>query len=567
MKVSKIKIERYKKVSEAEIVLSGVNVIVGGNNAGKSSALQGIHFAITAAMAARQQGQVTFSSDLLLYNPTPDFSVLRNGSPYLNQKGAANSSLKIYSNFVSEDDQVEESSYSILLYKGRNHGNIGCERDGDHLRIGSEVTNSSNLFCVYVPGLAGIPQHEELRAKAIVRRGVASGDANLYLRNIIYYIDRAGMLDALNSRLASVFPGVSVEVDFREEVDHRINVYISSGQARYPIELSGTGLLQVLQIYTYITYFNPKLLLLDEPDSHLHPDNQSVLCDSIVAISENTETQIILCTHSRHVIDSLSGCANFIWMKDGAIQEQGQNIERLPMLMDLGALDNFDKLRSGATSFVVLTEDRKSGLLQHLLAANNFPTSEMIIYSYKTSSNIESAIFFAEFLLEIAPDCKVIVHRDRDFMTDSESEVVANKILESGAIPFITSGSDIESYYVSLGHLSEALEVGVAEIEAWGNALATEHHNDIVMQFTRKRDEIKLTHYKSDRSRCPDTTGLIGANIPLPIDKRKGKFMLKKIRGGMHERFGREVDLITPTSHLKCPLLEAIFLEIWPVAE
>ena len=36
---------------------------------------------------------------------------------------------------------------------------------------------------VYVPGLAGISQFEQHRSESVVRRGVASGDANLYLRN------------------------------------------------------------------------------------------------------------------------------------------------------------------------------------------------------------------------------------------------------------------------------------------------------------------------------------------------------------------------------------------------
>ncbi|WP_447407574.1 AAA family ATPase, partial [Clostridium perfringens] len=85
----------------------------------------------------------------------------------------------------------------------------------------------------------------------------------------------------------------------------------------------GTGVLQTLQIFSYATLFKPKLLLLDEPDSHLHPDNQGLLADSLIALVENLETKIIISTHSRHLVESLYGEANFVWMKDGKIQEQG----------------------------------------------------------------------------------------------------------------------------------------------------------------------------------------------------------------------------------------------------
>ena len=77
MYLTELELKKYKKVSQAKLDLEPINVIVGGNNSGKSSILQGIHFSVTASVAARQQGQQTFSCDYLLYNPTRDFSVLR----------------------------------------------------------------------------------------------------------------------------------------------------------------------------------------------------------------------------------------------------------------------------------------------------------------------------------------------------------------------------------------------------------------------------------------------------------------------------------------------------------
>ncbi|MCU7886387.1 MAG: ATP-binding protein, partial [Candidatus Thiodiazotropha sp. (ex Lucinoma annulata)] len=39
MKITKIGIERFKQIQEAAIDLSPINIVVGGNNAGKSSIL------------------------------------------------------------------------------------------------------------------------------------------------------------------------------------------------------------------------------------------------------------------------------------------------------------------------------------------------------------------------------------------------------------------------------------------------------------------------------------------------------------------------------------------------
>lgn len=476
MKVTRLILERYKRIESAELNIADVNVIVGGNNSGKSSVLQGIHFAITVSATSRQQSQTTFSSDLLPYNPTPDFSILRNGSPYLNHAGTGDSKLTIHSSTTRDDGDIEEAHYSITLYKGRNHGNIGCNREGDYPSLGSLVTDTNNLYSIYVPGLAGIAQQEELRAKAIVKRGTASGDANLYLRNIIFYINQLGKLDELNTHLGRIFPGVSIDVSFDEQKDHRLNVYISSELGVHPIELSGTGLLQVIQIFSYVTYFSPKLLLLDEPDSHLHPDNQAELCQAISHITQESGCQIILCTHSRHVVEELSGIANFIWLKSGAVQEQGDDIPKLPLLLDLGALDSFDRLRADQVKLLVLTEDRDKKYLEFLLEQNNFNMDEIIIYSYKTSSNLEGAVLFVDFLREMAPNCQIMIHRDRDFMTDEEAEIICQSITRSGAMPFITTGSDIESYFISPEHLEEILAHPAPEIANWLDNLALEHH-------------------------------------------------------------------------------------------
>ena len=101
---------------------------------------------------------------------------------------------------------------------------MSCERTGDYTGFGSVITDEKNLFSIYVPGLAGISQKEELKSPAIVRRGVASGDANLYLRNVIYYLNKDNHLVNLNSMLQVVFPDIEIEVDFKEDKDTYLTV-------------------------------------------------------------------------------------------------------------------------------------------------------------------------------------------------------------------------------------------------------------------------------------------------------------------------------------------------------
>ena len=51
MQLESISIENFKKLRQITLELSDINYLVGGNNSGKSSVLQAIHCAITAAQS------------------------------------------------------------------------------------------------------------------------------------------------------------------------------------------------------------------------------------------------------------------------------------------------------------------------------------------------------------------------------------------------------------------------------------------------------------------------------------------------------------------------------------
>lgn len=551
MFLTKLVLENFKRVQKVELVLSGINVLVGGNNAGKSSVLQGIHFSVAAALASRTAGKDTYPQESLLYCPARNFENLRHGLGYTNQTNF--SFLRVTAPGTIGTGDV---THTVRVYRGRNEGNVGCVRSTSPVgqpALGLALSSYDNLFSIYVPGLAGIPQSEQFRTESVIRRGVASGDANMYLRNVILQILHKKLLASLNQHMRTLFPKFHIDITFDAKRDLYIDIQVSttgpSGR-KCPLELAGTGVLQALQIFSYVTLFEPKLLLLDEPDSHLHPDNQLLLASALKRIASETSTQILVSTHSRHLVDALYEDSNFIWLKEGKVFKQGLSMDILPMLLDIGALDSYDKLKAGAVKTVILTEDRKMEFVKVLAQGSDFDLKETLFFSYKTSTNLEAAIMLAEFLANIAPNTKVIVHRDRDFMSDSELKTVVARIEEAGASCYITDGSDIEAYFVVPEHLSVLLNEDFAEVDAWIDSLAQEIHNDLSLTFGRKRDDVKHLLYKKNLKDFPETGKLLGSKIPLPSENRKGKDMLKVVRSKMHERFGKTVDVKTETDYL-----------------
>ena len=555
LRITKIGLERFKRIHEATIDLSSINIIVGGNNSGKSSVLEGIHFSVVASVAARIAETKTFTQDSLLFCPTREFVNLRHGAPYKNQSNFGY--LRV---FAQEDD--DELSCNVKLYRGRNEGNVGCELSGS-VALRQVIAGSRKPFSIYVPGLSGIPQVEEYRTESIVRRGVASGDANLYLRNVIHLINEKRRLFELIGLMKTLFPTIFLTVSFDPEKDLYIDVKVSvtgrSGKM-VPLELVGTGVQQALQILSYVVLFRPFILLLDEPDSHLHPDNQGLLAKVMLAIASETNTNIIATTHSRHLVDALYDESNIVWLKKGKIFQQGDDIGRIPLLMDIGALDSFERLRDGAIGWVFLTEDANIDLFKKLAISAGYPEEEFVVYSYKASTNMQPALLLSEFIGEIAPNTKVVIHRDRDFMTDVEAQWVSELIEGSGAIPFITEGSDIESYFINPEHLAVLLNEDVQSIIDWQTDIARNNHNELFHKFTRKRDELKQL-YRKRNDEPPETLVLIGTDNPLPLEKRVGKLMLRKIRADMQGRFEKTVDVRNSSEFLRSQRLQDIRIE------
>lgn len=554
MRLKKITVSNFKRLSAVELDLADINIVVGGNNSGKSSLLQGIHFAVTAAVTAREQDEKTFSTDLLTYVPAADFVTLRHGQPYQNSTEQPFSGVVFFA-----DVDGETVSYKVSIRRGRNYGNISCDREGNYPNLGSRITDPLRPFSIYVPGLAGIPQYEEFRPKRAVIRGVASGDANLYLRNVLLLLKNSNKLASLETWMRRLFPGFQLDVRFDTERDTRItvNAFI---QGRFsPLELAGTGVQQALQIFSYVCLFEPLVLLLDEPDSHLHPTNQYALAAALKIVANESSTTVIASTHSKHVVDALYGEANLVWLKNGALHQQGFEVPRLSLLMDIGALDNFDKLGNGQIDYVFLTEDSNSHLLKQLLNAAGFPVDRVLLFSYKTSSSLNSAYLLVDFIREMAPQSRIVIHRDRDFMTDAESQYINTKIAQQGAIPFVTAGSDIESYFCHPRHLQSLLEVPQEQINEWLNELAQEMQVEITHSFTTKRQEIRNLLYRPGQIEGdpPATLDLLG-QLPFSADKIVGKRLLKRLRGTMHAKFGKTVDLANQSLFLDVQQLTAI---------
>ena len=533
--LTKVRISNFKRIRETELDIGPVTYIVGGNNSGKSSAIQAIHTAVTAAQVGRSRQQQVVPTSSLRYSPAASFESIGHGKALENKADG----LRAIVEFTTPADMPgEESRYRVTIYRGRNYDSIGVDREPKQGRLADRIQDPRQLFSIYTPGLSGIPLREEYMSYASVFQRAAGGEANLVFRNILRLIDMGNKLSRLETAVSEL---IGDEIRFAIKADETRDFYIEvhaiigdSGSNAIPIELWGTGLLQVTQLYSYVILFEPSVFLVDEPDAHLHPSRQKLLASAFEDISQSYECQIIATTHSEHLINARPKNTKLVWMRDGK-SETYENPDLIPLLMHLGCLDS---ISSSKDEIILLTEDENSSLLQ---TAVNELTSEKCgikVIPVNGVGNLGVADLFTRLKKEMSRDKRIVIHRDRDFLVDEEIEGWLSDKFPGGVERpevFVTRYCDIESYFCSLDYITQLYRDDFPDIATQYNVILKDYESVAREKFKKKRKENNKSGYLSEGG-SPTNDSLWPASDPVSLSTVVGKLFLKRLKDQLQKR-------------------------------
>ena len=493
--INSVEVKNFKRISEARVPFNVITYLVGGNNSGKSSILQAIHTAVSCMQISVEQGQKVIPESDLRYSPTAHFEQLGHERPYENNKAGSRGTVTFEA--ISGETPI---TFDIEMYKARNHNNAGVEYTKKS-PLRPQIADPSRLFSVYVPGLTGIPHREEYKSFGSILRMAAGGEANLVFRNIVYHLNERNQIARLQEITSAVLSSkVKFHVEFNDAHDQFIEVSLSlNGGTALPVDLWGTGVLQVTQIVAYALLFEPTILLVDEPDSHLHPSWQKTMATTFDEIAQSLGCRIVITTHSRHMITAAPEGTRVVWMKDGRVADSDAR-ELSEVLLDLEALDSFDR----DARIIVYTEDEKDSSLKQCL--DSIPNSQdMSLLSYNGLNNAPSVSQMNSLMQKLNKDAIIIIHRDRDCMTDEELATWTKPYEDAGMITFIPQMSDTESYYCTPKYLAEALKVPEQEARTIIDKCIQDNIQALRNKFDSKRAAANgQYHLKDGRSPISD---------------------------------------------------------------
>lgn len=560
MKLKAVRIQRFKVIDDAPFDLGPMNVLVGANNSGKSSIIQGLHFGVAVLQSIELTGSWTKGKAIstsinptqIIYSPSENLNALALGGRLLEKEGSA-------MKFTFSLTSGEETSVSVR--KGRNRNVLVAV---DNAVAARPLASLENPFTVFSPGLAGVSKTEQYISDGVLLRTIARGDANLVLRNILLRLWGSDAWNDLLVDLRDIFPGIDFRVEFSAETDEFITVLAKVKNEWIPLELVGTGVLQATQILSYIHRFAPSLVVLDEPDSHLHPNNQRLLCSLLRRVSEDRGTQVLLTTHSRHVVDTIGGAARFLWVRSGGVDVAGPDDE-IGVLLDIGALDVKERATQAGTKVVMLTEDQNTRLLETLLSASGFDMTTTVVLPYYGVTGEKQLRPLVRMIQASNPSAKLLLHRDRDYLSDDEVQAWEEMARRFNVEPVVTTGTDLESHFTSPAHLAAA-NPGLKEAE-WETRL------EGVCQSLRDESVQAYVNGRIDIARSSGTysqlnPGQLAVAAAKAVDGdvvrfARGKSVLKVLRAEFQKEHGRNLKDVVPSVALSHEPLRTVSVKVF----
>lgn len=192
----------------------------------------------------------------------------------------------------------------------------------------------------YLPPFAGITDREQRLPGAVRRRRIGEGLAGAVLRNLLLdlyianTIKRRSMVEGkakitrgdlknlretdpwelLQQALRTQFGAELAIAPFSEEYHSYIRVTVRRGEVNgyrltpYPryrprdLMVEGSGFLQWLSVFALAVDPLTNILLLDEPDAHLHCSLQQQMLETLNTLAAATSKQVLVATHSTEIL-------------------------------------------------------------------------------------------------------------------------------------------------------------------------------------------------------------------------------------------------------------------------
>jgi AAA15 family ATPase/GTPase len=373
MLIKSVKIKNFKRFENREITFKSFDCLVGPNNSGKTTLLQALalfDFCIHHCLS-QKNGTLELKKRTI---PSEEFYVIPVANPedlWTDRRKKSRNKMITASVEVTFDNGIKVSSEVRLVFNKFGIAIKSIDESQEFLRELKDFRIS------YLPVFSMFLPQEERRTRAAVEAELSRGRVTSVIRNLLLDLkEQPKLLEELVGVLRRTFPTLKdMSIDFDEVNDRYISVTYKeeTHPKEFDIFSAGSGFQQFIYLFGFTLLRQPKVILLDEPDVHLHGSLQQVLLDELKRLVDSGK-QVLLATHSRDLISRI-GPENLISLEEDGTHRLKIAFEIYDTLDRLGSVDPTQLPTVQAYQRVLVVEDRADRDLLYTFCSKCLGTS------------------------------------------------------------------------------------------------------------------------------------------------------------------------------------------------
>lgn len=314
--LTRLSIRNFKLFDDVELELGDRVVLVGPNNAGKTTALQALALwdvglrrwlekRGTGEVPAKRPG-VTINRRDLIAVPVPAANLLWRD---LHVRRGSRENGKTRTENVLIEIEVEGVDWKCgLEFDYANEESFYCRPlriDADRRMPVPEAAKSIQI--AYLPPMSGLASSETRLDRGAINVRLGEGRTAEVLRNLCYQIveadDGESRWEEVSERIEALFGGRLDKPQYISERGEVTMTYRTRDAVRLDLSASGRGQQQTMLLLAHMTANPNSILLLDEPDAHLEILRQRQIYQLLSETAERTGSQIVAASHSEVVLN------------------------------------------------------------------------------------------------------------------------------------------------------------------------------------------------------------------------------------------------------------------------
>ncbi|WP_295966354.1 ATP-binding protein [uncultured Xanthomonas sp.] len=494
-----IKFKNYKTFRDYTVLLSGFNVLVGPNNAGKSTVIGALR--ILGEGLRRAHARKAEYLDSIVYR----------GYGYrLDLRDLPISTENIFTDYddaepATIDFSISPGGVMRLIFPESDACIFVVDTTGRIPQTPSEFKKHFDFSLSFVPVLGPVEHDEQLFQEDAARRALQTHRASRNFRNIWYhYPEKFSEFAAL---IQQTWPDTTIK---KPELTHgegvaRLHMFYEEKRFSREMFWSGFGFQAWCQMLTFITKASEgSFLVIDEPDVYLHSDIQRQL----IQFLRDRQGDSLIATHSTEMLsEAESGEIIVIDRKVKRSRKIARPLDLAGVFTALGSVLNPMLTQLSKTRRVLFVEGGDFGVLgafARKLGKNSLANQSAFAVVPAYGFNPARVRDFSEGIEKsLGFEVQRAVIFDRDYRIPSEVEKIKSGISGFCSLCHIHDRKEIENYLLVPSAISRCIQARLKDREKRGSA-SKQFSDDVKSLLENITEELKPDIFGHFSSRVID---------------------------------------------------------------